>query len=560
MTRHRGTVAGIGALAILAGLLIASAPPAGAATTPSTVTWRSCPDYSDAAIETLVPEDRVAEFRALLARTECGSVQVPLDYTDPDGSKIAIAITRLRATDRKHTLGSIAMNPGGPGGSGYLMPQRLALASPQVAGLSDRYDLIGFDPRGVGYSTKYECPPVADDDDPIEIPPGPITETTAKTLYDRQTAANQSCWRSNPTFLAQLTTANVARDLNQVRAALGQAKISYFGASWGTLMGAVHRSMFPKTVGRMWLDSVVGPDGNRLDVRGHDTLAGQEENVARWAAWAAARNAKYGLGETADQVLALVKRLKAQLYADPIVFSDVPEATLDGRFIAFLATAPSPVWTESSMALKEMTTATSGEPAPPTVAPIITPQEAEGEPPPADAPEPFNDTAGQAILCNDDTGPHDFATFWSNFQSWQREFPVGGSLGWLTEPCAGWPVPARPFQLRKAAGSLQLSGHRWETPTPYAWVSQMQQAIGGTVFTVGDDIHGSVPRVAECADRLAAYFLTGRPDALGCQGVPAAEAAEAATLTAADAAQSFSPTGVSTGRNPTGTSWSWQTR
>jgi hypothetical protein len=317
--------------------------------------------------------------------------------------------------------------------------------------------------------------------------------------------------------------------------------------------------MFPRTVGRMWLDSVVGPDGNRLDVRGHDTLAGQEENVARWAAWAAARHATYGLGETAGEVLALVSRLKARLDADPVVFSDVPQATLDGRFIAFLAAAPGPVWADSSRALGEMTTARSGEPAPPAVAPIITPDEAEGqEPPPADVPEQFNETAGNAILCNDDTGPHDFATFWSNYRSWQREFPIGGSLGWLTELCAGWPVPTRPFQLRKAAGSLQMSGHRWETPTPYAWVGQMRRAIGGTVFTVDDDIHGSVPMVAECADHLAAYFLTGRPDPTGCQGVPAADTDVAATLTAAEEASS--PVGASTRRNPTGNRWSWPTR
>jgi pimeloyl-ACP methyl ester carboxylesterase len=562
MTRHRGTTAGIGALAIVAGLLVAAAPPAGASTAPAAVTWGSCPAYSDETLETLLPTEMIAPFRALLARTECGVVQVPLDYADPDGTKIAIAITRLRATDRKHTLGSIAMNPGGPGGSGYLMPQQLALQSPQVAALNDRYDLIGFDPRGVGYSTKVDCPPPGEDDEPVKIPPGPITEATAKMLYDGQVTGNKACWQSNPTFLAQLTTANVARDLNQVRQALRLAQVSYFGVSWGTLLGAVYRSMFPQTVARMWLDSVVGPHGNRLDVRSHDTLAGQEGDVARWAAWAAARNEKYGLGSTADEVLTVVKRLKAQLNADPLVFSDVPDEQLDGNFIAFLAVAPGPIWADSTAALKAMTTAKSGEPAPPEVAPIITPpadQPQGPQEPPADAPELFNHVTGTAILCNDDTGPHDFATFWSNYQSWQREFPVGGSLGWITEPCAGWPVPTKPFELRKAAGSLQMSGHRYESPTPYAWVGEMQKTIGGTVFTVDDDIHGSLPMVAECADHLAAYFTTGRPDSGECPGVPAADTETTTALTkAADKTLTSALSPVSTRRLPTGNRWTWQ--
>lgn len=555
MTRHRGFVAGVCALAIGAGLLIASAPPAGAATTTPAVTWSACVAYSDETLEAMgVPEGELATVRALLARTECGVVQVPLDYRDPAGAKIAIAITRLKATDSKHTLGSIAVNPGGPGGSGYLMPHQLVLRSPQVDQLNQRYDLIGFDPRGVGYSTKVGCPPPAEDPGRIEIPSGPLAEETAKKLYDAQVAVNAACWQSDPTFLRQLTTANVARDLNQVRAALGQEKLSYFGVSWGTLLGSVYRSLFPQTVGRMWLDSVVGPHGNRLDVRSHDTLAAQEANVGRWAAWAAARSTTYGLGATADEVLATVKALKAKLDASPVIFSDVPDAVLDGRFIGFLATAPSPVWADASAALQAMTTATSGDPAPPAVAPIITPNEGPAAPPPADLPEQFNEVAGTAILCNDDTGPHDFPTFWKNYQSWQKDFPVGGSLGWLSEPCAGWPIPSKPFELRKSNASLVMSGHRWETPTPYPWVGQMQQTIGGTVYTVDDDIHGSLVSVPECAESLQAYFLTGRPGSTGCAGVPAADSVTAAaavsTLAATEPADN-------TRRVPTGNRWSW---
>jgi len=264
--------------------------------------------------------------------------------------------------------------------------------------------------------------------------------------------------------LRQLTTANVARDLDRVRRALRLDRISYFGASWGTLLGSVYRSLYPRSVARMWLDSVVGPTANRLDSRFHDTTAASERNVRRWATWAAARDARYGLGRTADQVMAFVKRRKAELNAAPIVLRDVA-MPLDGNFIAFLTTAPAPVWSAATAAMAAMATAKSGDPAPDAVKPIVTPPPPNG-PPPADAPEPFNDVASTAILCNDDTSAHDFPSFWATFQRWQQEFPITGSLAPITQACAGWPVPSQPFRLRKSNGSLQLSAHRYETLTP----------------------------------------------------------------------------------------------
>lgn len=531
MTRHTAVAATVGALAIAAGTLIGVAPPASATTaTAAQVGWAACPSYSDEVLAGLgLPPERFADFRALFTRTECGTVQVPLDYRNPGGSKIAIAITRLRAADQKNKLGSIAVNPGGPGGSGYLMPHQLAMQSP--AGLNDRYDLIGFDPRGVGYSTKVNCTPPADTPRP-EIPPGPLTEATAKKLYEVQVAVNQACWSSNPAFLSQLTTANVARDLDQVRRALGLSQVSYFGVSWGTLMGAVYRSMFPQTIARMWLDSVVGPQGNRFDVRVHDSIAAQEQQAARLSAWIAARTETYGLGTTTAEVLANVTKLKAQLDAGPITFSDVPDAVLDGRFIAFLATAPSPMWADAGTALQAMSTAKNGEPAPAAIKPIITPPDEDPSAPrPADAPERNNQIANTAILCNDDTGPHDFDTVWNNYQRWVKQFPITGGNGMPVEKCAGWPVPGKPFELRKSSGSLVMSGHRYESSTPYPWVHQMRAAIGGTVFTVDDDIHGSVAREENCATHLEAYFLTGNPAGAGCPGVTSSEAPVAALST-----------------------------
>src|SRR5690242_14013575 len=113
MTRHKRIAAGIMAFAVTSGALTLSAPTAEASTASPRVTWGDCAQYSDEALEAMgVPREELARMRALLARTDCGTVRVPLDYSRPNGTKITVAISRIRATDQKHKLGSIAVNPG----------------------------------------------------------------------------------------------------------------------------------------------------------------------------------------------------------------------------------------------------------------------------------------------------------------------------------------------------------------------------------------------------------------------------------------------------------------
>src|SRR5207302_872937 len=109
-------------------------------------------------------------------------------------------------TDQAHRLGSLVVNPGGPGGSGYLLPLQLVIQNTASAKLNDRYDLIGFDPRGVGYSTKVNCPELTGGGQP---PPGPISEQEARQAYDSQVTANNACARRAAAFLRQLTSPNV---------------------------------------------------------------------------------------------------------------------------------------------------------------------------------------------------------------------------------------------------------------------------------------------------------------------------------------------------------------
>ncbi|GAA1984512.1 alpha/beta fold hydrolase [Catenulispora subtropica] len=507
----------------------------------STVVWQPCPQYSDDVLAALRlrPSDYAA-FRAIWARTECGTVSVPLDYRNPGGEHITIALTRVKAQDTAHRRGIMFTNPGGPGGSGYLMPAQLMMENSADAQLNRDYDLIGVDPRGIGYSTSWDCPRGADQGGQPPAP-GQLTRDELKQMYDQQVADATACSQSNPAFLRQLTTANVARDLDTLRASLHERRASYFGASWGTQLGAVYRSMFPSTIDRMWLDSVVSPMAYQLSYRFAGSARAVEADFHQFAIWLAAHDSTYGLGDTPAKVEAKVLAMRRQADADPWRFTDV-DPVLDGSFIGFLAAAPNVSWDQAAPVLQAMTTAVNGGPAPEAVKEIVGGGRTPPPPPPAGMPQQFNETANMAFLCNEDTSDQSFDALWNEYRRNLATNPVTGDYTGVRPSCAGWTLPPQAFTLRWSAGSLQMSGHVYETATPYPWVWQMQGVIGGTVLTVPDFIHASVGHVEECGEHMVAYFETGRPDNGTCPGVqpepaPAAGTAAAAVVPPAGRAQ-----------------------
>ncbi|GAB3818761.1 alpha/beta hydrolase [Micromonospora zhanjiangensis] len=320
----------------------------------------------------------------------------------------------------------------------------------------------------------------------------------------------------------------MARDLDRIRQALGEGRMSYFGVSWGTQLGAVYRSMFPATIGRMWLDSVVSPRAYDLAYRFDASARATEEGFALFARWLAARNDGYGLGDTPAKVRATVLGMRQRADARPWRFSDLP-VPLDGSFISFLASAPNLHWEQAGQILVAMRTAVDGGPAPQPVREVVGGPSGPPPPPPAGAPERDNATAGQAYLCNEDTSSRDFEPLWRGYRTNLDRYPVTGDLTALRPTCAGWTLPVQSFPLRRNGASLQMSGHRYEASTPYPWVRQMRDAIGGEVFTVDDFIHGSLPFVPECARHLVDYFDTGSPDGGSCRG----EQPDGGTATAA---------------------------
>ncbi|MFD9739385.1 alpha/beta fold hydrolase [Umezawaea sp. NPDC059074] len=506
-----------GSAVVVAAVALTSLAVVPAEATGSAVAWRACPTYSDDVLRALgVDDGQLPEVRTRLARLECGVVSVPLDHDRPRGRRIDVAITRLKATDQAHRLGALALNPGGPGGSGYLMGVQVGTLNDETRKLGERYDLIGFDPRGVGYSTKVDCaPPEGGEEEPAT---GPITKEAAKVVFDRESAALTACANSDPAFLGQLTAENVARDLDLVRAALHERKLNFLGVSWGTWLGAVYRSAFPATAGRVFLDSVA-PPRFRLDTFEDARAAASERSSDRQFTWLAQHDDTYHLGTTPAEVRATVLAMIRDFDANPRHYTDIP-MPVDGSIIAVTAEQRSDIWPLTGTILHELKEST-GPTAPPTFKNVV--MGPPRQPLPPGTPEGQNPTMGHATFCNEDPSRLDFDHAWAAFEKRVADNPATGRSLRFSGGCNGWPLPVQEYRLRHSNNTLVLAGHRHETVSVFQWTADMQAATGGRTYTVEDDVHGSVLRVPECAADLVHYFTTGHIDN-GCPGAPGPDA------------------------------------
>ena len=183
---------------------------------------------------------------------------MPVDYAAPDGETTRIAVSRQRARDPKHRLGSLVFNFGGPGDPGVSTLRSFAGEVPRE--IRDRYDIVSFDPRGTGESRPIECISDKVADKLYATDPTPASDAELRAFYDG-TEGNvdfvKACIDKNGSWLARVGSRNVARDLDRLRAALGDEKLNYLGYSYGTVIGSVYAQEFPDRVGRMVLDGAV---------------------------------------------------------------------------------------------------------------------------------------------------------------------------------------------------------------------------------------------------------------------------------------------------------------
>jgi pimeloyl-ACP methyl ester carboxylesterase len=191
-------------------------------------------------------------------------MRVPLDYARPTGPSISIAVLKVPALDARHRLGSMVVNPGGPGGSGvdYAAGARTAFG----VTLRRAYDVVGFDPRGVGRSTPVRCGTDAQLNAVVEADQSPATAAERRHLDGLVRRLGETCLQDSGDLARHVSTVEVAKDLDVLRGVLGDARLTYFGASYGTFVGATYADLFPRRVGRMVLDGALDPASSTLEV------------------------------------------------------------------------------------------------------------------------------------------------------------------------------------------------------------------------------------------------------------------------------------------------------
>ncbi|MDN3356556.1 alpha/beta hydrolase [Actinomadura sp. DC4] len=265
----------------LAGTAVAVSAQAQEAPAPAAVSWAKC-----------------AGDDPYLADAECAQIQVPLDYGHPNGKKISVAVSRVKHTDTKHYKGVLVGNPGGPGGSGLYLSGGLAswftgVGHPEIPA---QYDIIGFDPRGVGASVPaLTCDPHFSD----PVRPDYVPHSTKdETVWRKKSKAYaQACASKFGWLLPHLRTTDAARDIDAIRGALGQRQISYYGFSYGTYLGATYGTLFPARVRHMVLDGNVDDRGVWYDAQLEQDKA-FERNIKFFFAWIAKYDSHFHLGKT----------------------------------------------------------------------------------------------------------------------------------------------------------------------------------------------------------------------------------------------------------------------
>ncbi|MFF6971635.1 MULTISPECIES: alpha/beta hydrolase [Streptomyces] len=462
------------AVSVLATLApaLATAPAAASPAPPAAQrpVWRDC------------PTERAPDLR-------CATLKVPLDHARPAGEKIDLEISRLRAADPGKRRGVLLVNPGGPGGPGLTLPGAFRDALP--AGVVDAYDLIGFDPRGVGASTQIRC----------GLTPGEIAfeRPYKKASFARDTALTRSfaekCRAKYGDGLKHFNTRNTARDMDAIRAALGERKINYFGISYGTYLGAVYTQLFPHRSDRFVLDSGVDPARVwKEDFR----LWAQETEKAfdRWAEWTAGRNAQYGLGATPEAVSAAFWKIIARADRKPLKLGD---RLYDGAMIR--AGMRSAFFTRSLAAeyMTQLRDAVAGKPVP--------------GPPVYDFGEDFVSSMW-AVTCGDENWPRDPKVYARQAARDAARYPLYGDYVSNITPCAFWDDTAEPTTtVDNEVGALILH-NEWDSQTPLPDGLGLRKAMKGARLALVKDGegHGVYPGGASsCANRLAdTYLLTGR--------------------------------------------------
>lgn len=332
-------------------------------------------------------------------------------------------------------------------------------------------------------------------DDRTQPDPSLSEKEKARFVAERDGRNHQRCIAEDPEFVRNLTTANIARDMDRIRIALGEDKIGYYGISWGSALGAQYRTLFDAHVDKMLLDSVMAPSLDLIEMD-RAQLTARENTFAEFAAWVARNDDVYHFGTTQAAVTRALLDLRTRQTRLDVYDGLITSARRD--------------WPASARRLVELTAGATLEASPSKKARTF------GWDADQTGFSPFQQTS---VMCNDAAGTRDFDQAWNAWLQLIEELPISGRYGYEAARCVGWPLPAQPWQFTGGTSPLQLVGHLYEEITPIGWAREMHRQIGGALLTVEDDVHGSLDSLP-CAAKAVEFFDTGKVSNDSCPGAP----------------------------------------
>ncbi|HET6967711.1 MAG TPA: alpha/beta hydrolase [Ornithinibacter sp.] len=447
---------------------------------------------------------------------QCATLRVPVDYDAPQGDTIEVALVKVPARKSSKRIGSLVVNPGGPGGSGV----DYARAADFIVGkdVRDAYDVVGFDPRGVQRSAPIDCLTDSELDAFLGSDPTPDDAAEEESFARTAQGFAQSCGRTAGPLLEHVSTVDAARDLDVLRAALGEEKLTYLGKSYGTYLGTTYAGLFPEQVGRMVLDGVVAPDLTSEEIN-RGQAQGFELATREWAAYCI-EEGDCPLGSSVDEVMEGLRTFLASVDESPLPRTGdnaVPRLTEGWASIGIAAAMyDQGAWRTLVDAMRD---AVGGDG---TSLMQLANQYADRN--------PGGQYAGNimeviyAVNCLDKPDTDDVEERRRLAEQAREVAPTWGPfLMWSSLPCGSWPVPptGTPETVSaEGADPIVVIGTTRDPATPYAWAVRLREQLAdASLITFDGDGHTAYTRSNGCVDdAVDAYYLEGTvpKDGLRC--------------------------------------------
>ncbi|MGW6359749.1 alpha/beta hydrolase [Streptomyces sp. NPDC055092] len=500
-SRPRAAALAAAALLMTSALAACGGDPKDVNLTSQTLSWKDCPPPSESEGGGPPPSPLPGG-----AAWQCATMEVPLDWDKPKGDTIGIALIRARSSGPEDKrIGSLIFNFGGPGGSGVTT---LPAFGNEYAKLRTRYDLVSFDPRGVGRSDGVECENDKQLDKHFQQDAMPDNSTETKELVGNITQFNDACEKNSGKVIPHVATTDAARDMDLMRQVLGDNELHYFGISYGTELGGVYAHLFPQNVGRAIFDGVVDPTQNS-----EESSLGQAKGfqlaLDNYAKDCTSKVEDCPVGDTPEQVKAKIAKLLKDLDSKPIpgvpprdltqtaATNGIAQSLYSKDFWEYLTEGLTQAYEGDGRILMLLSDSMNGRNENGTYSNI--------------------QAANVSVNCADDKPRYTSAYVRSKLPEFRAASPLFGDyLAWGMLSCTDWAVPGaanHPDVSAPGSAPILVVGNTGDPATPYEGARKMVDALGkgvGVELTYEGQGHGAYDSGNKCVrGAVDGYLLNG---------------------------------------------------